>query len=277
MQDFLLNDVGLSYLILGRFLQDCLENLFSLIRFRQAIPTALLFKQNLKVITLAQLCLTSNNTSYFVDCPESEVRKLETDFLDLCQKISAAKKSECDVLSLMEESAIRVPQVEDHHLSLIDPWECAVLYDMAGAVIISLKKLKLKLCDLCLNAVLWKGEGHHALAIVVQLRNYKENCLVEVSDECFRAILKTEITFREMRDVLRNVEHVHVLNFLVSNLMYVWDGSKVPTCHNITRKILQRYLTMRFRVYGLQRKQELSLDGRKEYNSKSMAMHAAVA
>ena len=38
----------------SRFTQDCLENLFSLVRAKQVVPTALQFKNNLKLICVAQ-------------------------------------------------------------------------------------------------------------------------------------------------------------------------------------------------------------------------------
>ena len=279
IQEFLLGEVGFSYLILARFLQDCQENLFSLIRFRQAIPNALVFKENLKVITLAQLCLTSRKTSYFVDCEDSEIHKLQTDFLELCKRLRASKKGDEDGLALMEASAVSVPRVQDSHLSSIDDWECAVFYDLAGAVLRSLKRINVKLCATCTSAVLWRGEGHHPCAIAVQLRNYKvtSSTLVGVSDDCFRAIVKTEITFREMRNVLASVEHFDILEFMVSNLMYVWEGTTIPACYIITRKILERYLTMRYKMYGLLRRQQLAQGKTGEFSSKSMAMRAAVS
>ena len=266
-------------ILLARFLQDCLENLFSLIRFRLGIPNALHFKDNLKIITLAQLCLTSTNTSYFVDCDDSELNKLQVDFLEMCRQLSVSQKVAAKVPALTEASEITVPHVEDQHLCCIDLWECAVIYDIVGSVIHSLKKKNVKLCSTCIEAVRWHGEGHHPLSLVVQLRNYKEGALVEVSDVCFKAILKAEITFRQTRDVLETVEHLDVLDFLVNKLMYVWESSNIPSCHDISRKILERFLTLRFKIYGLQCRQELDKDTRRErqYNSKSMAMRAAVS
>lgn len=57
LQEYCLNESKYKYLLTGRFTQDCLENLFSLIRFKQPIPNPLLVKQNLKVITITQACM----------------------------------------------------------------------------------------------------------------------------------------------------------------------------------------------------------------------------
>lgn len=76
---------------------------------------------------------------------------------------------------------------------------------MVGSVVHSVKISSMKVCDTCLNSVQWKGSGHHPYALLVELRNYKDNSLIEVSDNCFRAIMKSEIAFREVRDDLCDV------------------------------------------------------------------------
>lgn len=43
-----------SYVLSGRFTQDCLENIFSSIRIRQSIPNALQFKHNLKLLAISK-------------------------------------------------------------------------------------------------------------------------------------------------------------------------------------------------------------------------------
>lgn len=53
LQDFFLNKRDYKFVLTGRFTQDCLENLFSLIRFKISTPNALQVKQNLKIITMA--------------------------------------------------------------------------------------------------------------------------------------------------------------------------------------------------------------------------------
>jgi len=53
LQDYCLNTLKFTFLLLGHLSQDCLENLFSCIRLGQPLPHALAFKQHLKVITLA--------------------------------------------------------------------------------------------------------------------------------------------------------------------------------------------------------------------------------
>ena len=67
IQDLFLKQKNYKFLMTGRFTQDCLENLFSLVRAKQPIPTALQFKDNLKLISVSQYLKCKANSSYDVD------------------------------------------------------------------------------------------------------------------------------------------------------------------------------------------------------------------
>jgi len=272
LQDYFLNVVGFSFLLTARFTQDCIENLFSLIRFRQPLPNAVLFKQNLKVITLTQLCLTSMNTSYACDVEDSDLDDLHADFITYSQQLALERGNKQS--DETQEARLSVPHVTDDHLPYLGQWEWYILYDMAGAVLRSLQKMNVKTCDTCLNAVKWHGENPHPYSMIVHLKNYRADCLIEPSDHCFRAIMKAEITFRLLREPLKSMQQIDHLSFLCEQLEYVWEGAAVPRCHDLTSKILRRFLTMRFRIFGVQKKGKPSNSGK--YSSKTVGMHAAV-
>ncbi|KAG8174688.1 hypothetical protein JTE90_024391 [Oedothorax gibbosus] len=67
-----------KFLLISRFSQDSLENLFSVVRFRQSVLTALEFKNNLKLITIAQFMTKSTSTNY-----EQDDRELLSGFLNV--------------------------------------------------------------------------------------------------------------------------------------------------------------------------------------------------
>lgn len=67
----------------------------------------------------------------------------------------------------------------------------------------SIKKL-CNTCDTCFNAVLWQGPSNHPYGFVTHLHSYKDTSLYKVSDDCFKAIMKSEITFRQLRDTKNN-------------------------------------------------------------------------
>lgn len=63
-----------NFLVLGRFTQDALENLLSLIRSRNPVPGAREFKTALRLITLAQFESQVVHGNYFEDKSENLVQ-----------------------------------------------------------------------------------------------------------------------------------------------------------------------------------------------------------
>ena len=105
------------FLLTGRFTQDCLENLFSL-RFKQLIPNPLFIKQNLRVITITQISSCLKTTSYSND-RRKWFRLVKSDFFKLSKEIATREKAK-EIDALMESVAIRIPDLQDNHMRLID-------------------------------------------------------------------------------------------------------------------------------------------------------------
>lgn len=59
-----LNKQNFKYLLLDKFTQDALENLFSTIRERTSVPDAREFKQALRLISLSQFEANVNRSNY---------------------------------------------------------------------------------------------------------------------------------------------------------------------------------------------------------------------
>lgn len=54
LKNLYLNEKGFHFLLTSRFAQDCLENLFSVLRVKNIISNALKFKNDLKLISVSQ-------------------------------------------------------------------------------------------------------------------------------------------------------------------------------------------------------------------------------
>lgn len=64
---------------------------------------------------------------------------------------------------------------------------------------------------------------------------------------------------------------------MIERLMYVWDRTHIPSCHNITHKILTKFFSMRFKMYNSKQKKQFVAENKNcKYNSKTMAMHAII-
>jgi len=148
LQKYYLEVGKYSFLLLGHLTQDCLENLFSCIRLRQALPNAVSLLQNLKVITLAMYntFLKGSNYDYeessFVVNPLSEARKK-----------AASRSAEQATMTETENTFNPVPQVTSEDLESIPDWEGNVIYGMAGSVLHSLQISSNTLCSTCVDSV----------------------------------------------------------------------------------------------------------------------------
>jgi hypothetical protein len=63
----LLNEYGFRWVLTARFSQDSLENLFSMIRSKNPVPTPKEFKYNLRAICIAQYLKEHKNSNYTFD------------------------------------------------------------------------------------------------------------------------------------------------------------------------------------------------------------------
>lgn len=115
------------------------------------------------------------------------------DFLYVSKQLAIAKCKEKEIDTFMEASAIHVSELQDFHLNLLHK-EWPIIYDIAGAVICSVKKITIFMIFVLL--LYWQGPNNHPYEFVIDLDNYKDNNLYKVSDNCFKAIMKSEITFR---------------------------------------------------------------------------------
>ena len=77
IQDELLN-AGYKFLLTSRITQDCLENLFSMVRLKNPIPSPLAFKYALKIISVSQFMKSlATQGSY-----QEDDREFAIDFID---------------------------------------------------------------------------------------------------------------------------------------------------------------------------------------------------
>ncbi|KAK3917905.1 Transposable element P transposase [Frankliniella fusca] len=221
--DYFLNVQKFSFLMLGRFTSDCIENIFSLVRLKQTVPNASMFLQNLKVITLAQYSMYVKGSSYDND----EGRAISNiDFLKEARNRALERARERFDESLEEIMANSMDLVRECDFQIFDDVERSVLYDIAGSVITRIKKSNGVLCDLCVSAVLWKGDNPHPDSTVTVLKEYdilrEDNsnfAQICPSDEVFKAILSAEVSFLKYRDRACKLKAADMKEYFVENLM----------------------------------------------------------
>lgn len=254
--EYFLDERGYPFLLLGRFTQDCIENLFSLIRLRQPIPHAVTFFHCLKVITIAQYSIAVKNSNYDYDGGHEPAASF--DFLAEAMRRAKERAEERFYESLEELFANPIEKLSLSDLDTLSEWEQSVFYDMAGSTVETLTSINVTVCEKCIDAVKLKS-GHHPRSIVTEMKEYValrpddalQNPLqVYVSDHVYRALLTAEVTFRKYRHRTLHFKATDVQKYFTDNLMYVWEGSLIPDCHNIGRKILDIFFESRLKQFG---------------------------
>ncbi|KAH8037482.1 hypothetical protein HPB51_011631 [Rhipicephalus microplus] len=90
LQHYYLNEKGFFFVLLNRFAQDALENLFSTLRAKNAVPKALQFRSAIRAATFAQFFRPSRSGSYAIDdapslvgIDDTEAIEYPSDLLDI--------------------------------------------------------------------------------------------------------------------------------------------------------------------------------------------------
>ena len=110
------------FLLTSRLTQDCLENLFSTIRFKG--PSPLEFKSALKIVTVAQFLFTKDNSNYQVD---------ESEYLAECFKRSCYRSVANEDRQLED-----LPSISSSTCATLSNDQLSVLYHVAGYCLHSL-------------------------------------------------------------------------------------------------------------------------------------------
>ncbi|KAH6938786.1 hypothetical protein HPB50_012647 [Hyalomma asiaticum] len=155
LQAILLESEGYKFLLTSRMLQDCLENLFSVVRLRKPVPDAYDMKCALKLVCVSQFFHTPATTSYDIDGSEFIV----------------------DLLSqgIREHPDKEVDEIDDAEILFIEALtsaECSILFHLGGFLLKGIMKF-IEKCEKCKAAVLGSSDSEHAYLTV--LREYVQD------------------------------------------------------------------------------------------------------
>lgn len=247
---------GLKFLMVSRFSQDALENLFSTIRVKNPVPRAREFKYTLRLIVLAQFFKPSKHGSYDTD---DSVHL--TDFL--CSRPD---------LNAELDDAVTMPAMSEN----LVPEEHESLEYLTGYVAQSIIK-KHKLCENCKCALVENNTTRAGL--LLQLKNYVPSkpslctpsaalmSLMECVETYYRknedSLVAGKVPLKHVGDVIEAVEPTF---------------SALPTCHDVASKVVQQFLLCRLR-FSLRKKNEemqKKVPQQPKCASKSVGMRVAV-
>ena len=226
-------------MITARLTQDCLENLFSVVRTRNPVPTPVAFKNALKIIAVSQFFkISSSNESYLKDD-----RCFIGDFLG--PKNSAVTEGVVDI------ELTDVAEVDD-----LDDAERTSLFYIAGYCIRSVEKNEV-VCDECLSAIkqinireeakeeMISHEGHHSLT---NLKEYKSGCLTKATDPVFAMILSVEMMIRRISEE-KMLSLKNAKKQLLDEAKSLVADVDLPSCHDVKVKLLAKYINTRLAIF----------------------------
>lgn len=249
LQAELLENRGYDFILTSRFSQDCLENLFCSLRAKQIVPNALEVKNNLKLIAVSQYLKNPNRSSY-----EEDDHDFLSGFLDTFHE---------------QKPVYEVPEIP---VNLPAPTlnlnysELNSLYNICGYILSSIKKTS-KTCQTCLDSAGSKNPLHKTFTKFTNLKQFKEKALFFCSEETFYLFLDLEAIFRKF------IPHISTLNvnckdFLTKTMNEI-ECDFLPNCHNLKRKIIDRYVVFRLKINYKKHKKAT-----RKLASKSVAGHA---
>jgi hypothetical protein len=269
LQHRYLNNDNFKFLLTSRLTQDCLENLFSCVRSKNAIPTPLQFKNILRVLTVSQYLKGADKGSYDVD--EGYVL---ADFVNVPMQISHDNVSPGVVTScaaLTEcSTSINLSQAE-----------LSCLYYLGGYVLSRIEKSDVS-CTFCIKAVKTEclQDLDSNITKLYTLKQYTENSLTPCSQLTFDLLLASEIIFRQSQDTFLSTT-ANVSQCLIQVIESTTADMVFPACHAIKHKIVRRFVGVRLQFYAKKQRllQALTLSHKSQHEmgSKSMQMRKSVS
>lgn len=208
----------LNFFFPSRLTQDCLENLFSVVRLKQTVPNALQFKNNLKLIGISQYMKVISNSNY-----DTDDREFLDEFLDILS-LNRKNESRHNIMSSQTEP---IGNVDTIHLNKT---ELNVLYLISGYIIKNIQR-NYKTCSNCINATRsFQNLYCNSHTILLHIKEYKRKNMFFVNEQTFSFFLQMEKIFRIYRDYALS-QKINVKTFIM-NKFFAIDFS-LPGCHKL--------------------------------------------
>ena len=221
---------GHKFVLTARFTQDCLENVFSCVRYRNPAPTPVEFHQALRLISVGQFLTTVKSGSY-----QDDDNNFLVDFLDTVEPTEMTRVR-VRVEELLEDRA-----ASDSEFTKT---EKNVLFFLAGYIAHKVNKYG-KICNDCKTAVTDSECASVAEedSTLLALKEYKSGALCRPSPEVLDLVHQVEHLFRRNRNCMKLQNAVGFLER--ESLAFT---SLLPSCHGVHQKIIKRFIRLRLRI-----------------------------
>ncbi|KAH7977604.1 hypothetical protein HPB49_002951 [Dermacentor silvarum] len=245
-----LEKYNFKFLLLSRFGQDALENLFSTLRCKNPVPRVLEFKFSLLAATMAQFLRPSKDGSY-----------TEEDCFLLTGMADDNKSNETKMYVVRPSDLLDIEDSEHESLEYL-----------AGYVVAQVKKANS--CQACVEAITSSAEGNK----LTMLKCYnKENPALTVPSPAVLQFIETAENYVSLNEdaLIANRVSASKLQSTIQSSLYL--GNCFPTCHCISDKLLATFLRTRISIL-VKKKNHLLMaksQSSQKCGSRSIGMHVA--
>lgn len=251
LSTYLIEKRNYSFVLTSHCTQDCIENLFSVLRLKNCTLNALQFKTNLRLVAISHYMRQVSTSSYSYD-----EREFLPDFLNTIQEIRKKRTSSFNVDDEKENIQRNISQLTNVELN--------ILHHISGYIISSIKK-NIKTCNQCISSVGSYKCNLSNYNVLTSLRCYATDTLFFVNDRTFNFFIEMEKIFRSY---IKDCTSKNKREFFVSKCQNI--SFFVPSCHNLKDNIIKRFITFRLKINPRRIRAQKS---RQYYGSKTMAMH----
>lgn len=258
LSQYLLNR-NFTFFFPSRLTQDCLENLFSIVRLKNVVPHAVQFKNNLKLICISQYMREVSKSNY-----DQDDRQFLSEFIEILEKNRSSQSH------FIENITSQLPVITEREIN-ISTIELNVLYYIAGYICDRIEKYQ-KVCDTCIKSIKLDVDS-------VVSKDYNRLCLIKarktnrrffVNDQTFDYFLRMEKMYRLYFNNLRD-KRINLKSFFIAKFNEI--EFDIPDCHHLKLKIISKFYAYRLKIKSSKQKK---IDKNYIYASKSVAMREIV-
>jgi hypothetical protein len=212
----LLND--LTFVLIGRFTQDVVENLFSIVRYRGGrTPSPLQGLRALRLIMVAQFTKQIKRGNY-----ECSTDKNHLEFLSspVKKKKFTYPEEEIQQLALAQKA---IKPAEMFQFAKLGVLEEDILSEFAGYIV---RKIKHLICMNCKDFLIDESGHHEHKSTHLELRN--KGGMISASEQACIATKILELRSKEKMKRLLN--HKNLLHVLTIDAVSLLEGDIFPSC-----------------------------------------------
>lgn len=264
--EFLLSEAGFAFVFGSRLTQNCIENVFSAVRYKNATPTPMEFKNALKIISLSQFFYSKRMSSY-----ENDGTSFLASLNEMKSLMPANEDGEDPVT--FEEPPDGIDDLESLDFADLN----SLIY--FGGYCLFKTFTKIRHCESCYNYFV--NQEARPATCLVKLRNYTENNLICCSKEAESVFRMLEHTFCKYSPQICNMKDVAGVMVADAHRSIMTLPLTLPTCHDMITAISSQFIRCRVHFHLRQRTTQLKelqkkkLQGSAEA-SRSMAMRKKV-